>query len=76
MNNLIQTDVKMNSVELSELVEKRHDHVMRDIRNEIKKLGDIGQPIFGESSYINKQNKEQPCYEFGKDGAMQLDLSK
>lgn len=75
MNSLVKTNVRMTSLDIAELTGKRHDHVMRDIRNEIKALGDkLGQPIFGESSYINSQNKKQPCYSFGKPGAMQLAL--
>lgn len=75
MNQLMNNDIKMTSLDIANLTGKRHDHVMRDIRNEIKALGnELGQPIFGESSYINSQNKEQPCYSFGKDGAMQLAL--
>lgn len=75
MKNLITTDVKMTSLDIANVVEKEHYNIMRDIRNEIKVLGDeVGQFIFEESTYINSQNKEQPCYEFGKDGAMQLAL--
>ncbi len=64
----------MTSRELADITGKQHAHIMRDIRNEIDSLGSEGQSIFGESSYINTQNKEQPCYTFGKDGAMQLAL--
>ena len=41
----------------------------RDIRSEIESIekeGLEGQTIFGESSYENSQNKEQPMYTFGK----------
>ena len=75
MNNLISNDVKMTSLDIAEVIGKRHDHVLRDIRNEIKELGEnVAQPIFGESTYLDKNNQERPCYEFGKDGAMQLAL--
>lgn len=75
MNQLIANDVEMTSLDIAEVTGKQHAHVMRDVRNEIKELGEeIGQSIFGESSYFNTQNKEQPCYSFGKDGAMQLAL--
>lgn len=75
MNTLMTKDIQMTSLDIAEIVGKKHQHVMRDIRNEIKEMGEeIGQSIFGQSSYINKQNKKQPCYEFGKDGAMQLSL--
>lgn len=68
-------DIKMTSLDIAEIVGKKHQHVMRDIRIEIESLGvKTGQSIFGQSSYINSQNKKQPCYSFGKDGAMQLAL--
>lgn len=75
MNSLIQREIKMTSLELAEVTGKEHNHIMRDIRNEIASLGDeVGQSIFGQSSYMNLQNKRQPCYEFGREGAMQLAL--
>src|SRR5690625_3957501 len=65
----------MTSLDIAEITGKRHADVMRDVRKEIDELGrEIGQRIFAQSSYINRQNKEQPCYQFGKDGAMQLSL--
>src|SRR5699024_2494423 len=75
MNQLITTDVKMTSLDIAEVTGKRHDHVMRNIKNEINELGkEISRPIFGESTYRNDRGREYPCYEFGKDGAMQLAL--
>ena len=55
-------------------VEKRHDHFMSSIKDEIKALQllGIGHPNFWESSYINKQNKKQPCYLMNKQGIMQM----
>lgn len=75
MNELMQTGIELSSLDIAELTGKRHADVMRDIRNEVKNLGEeIGQRIFAQSSYTNVQNKEMPCYKFGKDGAMQLAL--
>lgn len=75
MNNLMTNEVKMTSLEIAEVTGKRHDHVMRDIKNEIKELGtEISRPIFGESTYTNERGREYPCYTFGKKGAMQLAL--
>lgn len=75
MNQLITSDIKMTSLDIAEVTGKRHADVMRDVRKEIDELGsEIGQRIFAQSSYINSQNKEQPCYSFGKEGAMQLAL--
>lgn len=57
-----------DSREVAEMVGKRHDHLLRDIGRYIKVLGESGDPKIGESSffcestYINEQNKNQPCY--------------
>lgn len=75
MNQLMDVEIKMTSLDLAELTGKEHRNIMRDIRKEIEELGEeVGQLIFEQSSYINSQNKEQPCYTFGKKGAMQLAL--
>lgn len=75
MNNLITTDVKMTSLDIAEVTGKEHKNVLVDIRKEISELGDeVGQLLFQPSTYTNKQNREMPCYEFGKEGAMQLAL--
>ncbi len=50
----------MSSMEIAELCDKQHAHVMRDIRTTLEKAG-IGLSKFG-SSYLNGQNKAQPCY--------------
>lgn len=62
----------VDSREVAEMVEKRHDHLIRDIKGYIKvlegnpKLG--SQQFFKESTYINKQNQVQPCYLLTKKG--------
>lgn len=74
MNELIANEVKMTSRDLAEITGKRHDHILRDIRNEIKALGEINAPIFGLVDYTDLKGEKRPGYEFGKDGAMQLAL--
>ena len=51
----------MSSRKIADLTEKRHDHVMRDIKKLIDD-GAIGAPRFGLSSYRSGQNKELPMY--------------
>lgn len=63
----------MSSREIAELTGKDHGHVMRDIRNMLLELNSdtSGLSRFG-SSYINSQNKEQPCFELPKDETLCL----
>lgn len=80
--NFNEVDV-VDSREVAEMTGKRHDHLIRDIAGYIKILSENAPPKFGESSgerkiapsdffipstYINSQNKEQPCYLLTKKG--------
>lgn len=72
---LSKQKLKMTSLELAERIGKRHDHVIRDIRNEIEKLENVGistYPIFELSEYKDNSGKKNIMYTFGKDGAMQI----
>lgn len=60
-SGIFNTNLRMTSVEIADLMEKNHQHVMRDIR-ELVDQGAIGLSRFGQSSYLNSQNKEQPMY--------------
>lgn len=55
----------INSLEVSTMVDKEHDQLMRSIRNFIKHMESAklqSANFFIKSTYINTQNKEQPCY--------------
>jgi len=52
------------SLKVAEMFGKRHDAVLRDIRNLTAK----GVHNFVESSYINQQNREMPMYLMDRDG--------
>ena len=64
----------VTSLLVAEHFGKRHDHVLRDIKNIINsvvyqdRLAKGGLPNFGESSYRNSQNKAQPMYEMDRQG--------
>lgn len=50
----------VSSREVAENFEKRHDHILRDIRNNIEANPILGTPqYFIESNYINPQNKQE-----------------
>lgn len=72
---IVAKEIKMTSLEIARTVGKRHDNVMRDIKSEIDVLGkEVGALIFEETTYPDQWNRNQPCYKFGREGAMQLAL--
>lgn len=68
LKNIITNEnvITKTSVEVAEMVGKAHNKLMRDIRGYIEDLKDSpkvdSHNLFVESTYINKQNKKQPCY--------------
>lgn len=74
LQNMNHPEVAITSLEIAEVTDKQHSHVMRDIRKEIENLGELAEGLFTESTYTNSQNKQQPCFALTKRGAMQLAL--
>lgn len=87
MGNIIPTNrgLEIKSTELVSIInnfrveehrgELRHDDFIKKIRKEIEILesaGIKGVGNFSESSYINSQNKTQPCYSLNRDGMLQM----
>lgn len=74
MNELIKNknSKTLTSLEVAEMVEKQHAHLMRDIRNYIDVMEDNpkldSRNFFIESVYTTSQNKEQPMYLLTKQG--------
>ena len=65
MERLRWYNMKIYSTRIAKITNKEHKHIMRDIRNIIKVLNETNVNIndyFIESTYINTQNKTQPCY--------------
>lgn len=59
------------SLKAAEVFEKRHDNVLRDIEN-LECSQELRLLNFGESNYLNKQNKTMPMYDMARDGFMFL----
>lgn len=74
MNNLILFENKrMTSLEIAEIISKEHKNVLRDIRDEIEKLGEeIAGLIFELSEYKDITGRKLPMYNCTPDGVMQL----
>ena len=62
---------RANSLMVAEYFGKNHNHVLRDIQN-LDCSDEFRQSNFGQSSYINEQNKKQPCVCMTRDGFMFL----
>lgn len=58
---------KVNSVMVAKMFEKRHDDVLRSIRN-LDCSEEFRLRNFAESSYRNEQGKKQPCFNMTRDG--------
>ena len=57
----------VTSIDIAGTFGKRNDHVLRDIK-ELDCSDKFRLSNFGESSYINSQNKKQPMYYITRDG--------
>lgn len=55
----------MSSREIAELTGKRHDHVMRDIRNMLSELK-ITDPKFG-GTYLDGSGRSMPCFHLDRE---------
>ena len=65
----------MSSLEIAEIVEKRHDQILRDIRDEVEKLEKQGiraEHIFVLGEYKDKNNQKRPMYVLTREGVLQL----
>lgn len=69
MNEIM--DNTISSIEVAEMVGKDHNKLLRDIREYISQLdaSKIGHTeFFTESEYIDKANRQKPCYNVTKKG--------
>lgn len=72
MNGLINSSIaiRMTSREIAELTDKRHDHVMADIRSMLHQL-DLATPEFS-GVYIAENSQQYDCFNLPKDLTLTL----
>ena len=70
MVTLIHDTDRMNSLEIAELTGKRHDAILRDIRNLLRQ--GVSAHNFVETSYKDKSNRQSPCYNLSPKGCLIL----
>ena len=70
MTELIIKKETMTSLEIAEVTGKRHDSILRDIRNILSQGVDAHN--FVETSYTDKSNRQQKCYTLTKKGCLIL----
>ena len=63
----MQDTARVDSRFVAEFFEKQHAHVLRDIEK-LDCSEEFRLSNFGLSSYVNEQNKKQPCYYMTRDG--------
>lgn len=64
MTDLILYKETMSSLEIAELTGKRHDAILRDIRNLLNQ--GVNAHNFVEVEYTDKKGEKRPCYELTK----------
>lgn len=75
MNELVNLEQRktMTSLEVAEITGMEHKNILRDIRDEINKLGEErGQLIFEPTTYIDNFNRSQPMFLLSYKGVLQL----
>lgn len=70
MATLIHETDRMSSLEIAELTGKRHDVILRDIRNLLKQ--GVNAHNFVEVEYADKKGEKRPCFELTKKGCLIL----
>ncbi len=69
MNELMNTET-MSSLQIAEITGKRHDAILRDVRNLLKQ--GVNAHNFVEVEYIDAKGEKRPCFNLTKTGCLIL----
>lgn len=75
MNDIITSCETMTSLQIAEIIDKQHQHIMRDIRDESEKLENAGistESKFGLSERQDSTGRTIPFYTLTREGILQL----
>lgn len=72
INYFRQEEARITNSKYKELLHKSFKSKIDKELEALKSLGLVGQQNILPSSYINSQNKEQPCYLLNRDGMLQM----
>ena len=90
MNEMMNREIRMTSVEVTEMInqfremegnksELQHKHLMEKLRKETEVLESLGlgnQPNFRPVEYLDKKGETRPCYSLNRDGILQICMSE
>ena len=68
---MMKIEQTLTSMEVAEMIGKQHNELLKDIRRYAEQLGEGKIPhtdFFTESQYIDKSNRQKPCYKITKKG--------
>lgn len=71
MNDLFKENETITSMEVAEMMGKTHNNLMKDIRNYREQLAEVKihhSDFFMESSYVDKNERNRPCFAVTKKG--------
>ena len=71
MNELMQPNNTITSLEVADMVGKQHNELLKDIRRYIKQLNEGKIPhveFFKESSYVDEKGQVRPCFDVSRKG--------
>lgn len=77
---LIGNVITLTSLQIADITEKKHLHVIRDIKDEIEKLMYLtdgifdseGKELFEETEYFDSNGRKQTMYKMGVEGIYQI----